>query len=121
MAIYNFQKIIGNNLLTFLKLKGYTKTALAKMTGISRPTLNQILEGRSPNPKIYEEQMQKVADAFSLPVDYFLKAPDIQQEKWQVPSTQYSDRSTTGRDPLTQELLNDLDELLTVAAYYIKG
>lgn len=122
MTLYNLQNIIGENLLIFLRLKGYTKTSLAKMTGISRPTINQILEGKSPNPKIYEEQIQKITDALKLPIDYFINFSDIQHEKWHLPSTQYSDRSTiSNRNQLTQDLLSDLDELLTVAAFYIKG
>ena len=59
MTLYNLQNIIGENLLIFLRLNGYTKSSLAKMTGISRPTINQILEGKSPNPKIYEEQIRR--------------------------------------------------------------
>ncbi|MGD7024644.1 helix-turn-helix transcriptional regulator [Rossellomorea vietnamensis] len=122
MPLYQLQSIIGENLLKFLRVNGYTKTSLAKMTGISRPTINQIVEGKSPNPKIYEEQIQKITDAFNLPIDYFTYFSDVQQEKWHLPSTQYSDRSTfSNRNELTKDLLSDLDELLTVATFYIKG
>ncbi|MFC7393027.1 helix-turn-helix domain-containing protein [Scopulibacillus cellulosilyticus] len=122
MKLYTLQNVIGENLLTFLRIKGYTKTSLAKLTGISRPTINQILEGKSPNPKIYEEQIKKITEALKLPIDYFINFSPAQQEKWQIPTTQYSDRSASSkRTQLTQDLLNDLDELLTVAAFYIKG
>ncbi|CAN7534553.1 helix-turn-helix domain-containing protein [Rossellomorea sp. LjRoot5] len=122
MRLYHLQSMVGENLLTYLRLKGYTKTALSKMTGISRPTINQILEGKSPNPKIYEEQLGKITEALQLPNDYFETFSGFHEEKWQLPSTQYSDRSAiSDKSPLTEELLNDLDELLTVAAFYVKG
>ncbi|RBP00013.1 helix-turn-helix domain-containing protein [Rossellomorea aquimaris] len=122
MRLYHLQTMVGENLLRYLRVKGYTKTALSKMTGISRPTINQILEGKSPNPKKYEEQLGKITEALDLPNDYFEEFSGIQEEKWQLPSTQDSDRSTiSNKSPLTQELLNDLDELLTVAAFYVKG
>ena len=57
-----------------------------------------------------------------MPSDYFINFSGMQHEKWHLPTTQYSDRTTTSnRNQLTQELLSDLDELLTVAAFYIKG
>lgn len=122
MQLYSFKEKIGENLLTFLRLKGYTKSSLSKLTGISRPTINQILEGNSPSPKIYEDQIQKITDSLNLPLEYFLNSPTQKPETWQLPSTQYSDRSSTlKRSELTQDLLDDLDELLTVAAFYIKG
>ncbi len=122
MKLYSLQQIIGENLLTFLRLNGYTKTSLSKLTGISRPTINQILEGQSPNPNIYEEQLKKITGALKLPLDYFINPPSNKPEIWQLPSTQYSDRSPAAkRSDIAQDLLDNLDELLTVAAFYIKG
>lgn len=122
MKLFSLKKSIGENLLHYIRLNGYTKTSFSKLTGISRPTLNQILNGDSPSPNIYEEQMKKITDALGLPLDYFTQLPSHEQEKWLLPATQYSDRfSGSERDALTRELLADLDELLSVAAFYVKG
>lgn len=121
MKLHSFKSKIGENLLTYIRMNGYTKSSLSKLTGISRPTLNQILEGQSPNPTIYEDQIRRITDRLELPIDYFINPPSIKPEKWLLPSTQYSDRATTSeRSRQTQELLDDLDELLTVATFYIK-
>ncbi len=120
--MHSYQKRIGENLLNFLRLKGYTKTSLSRLTEISRPTLNQIIEGRSPNPKIYEDQIKKITESLDLPNDYFLQNFQGNIEKWQLPTTQYSDRSSLSpeRSEYAQMLIDDLDELLTVAALYIR-
>ncbi|MCM3390449.1 helix-turn-helix transcriptional regulator [Ureibacillus chungkukjangi] len=122
MKLFNNQQTIGKNLLAFLRLKGYTKSSFAKMVEISRPTLNQIFEGNSPNPNTYKEQIKKITDALNVPIEFFLETALDTAEKWQTPTTQYSDHafSSPERSKEAQSLLNDLDELLTVAAIYIK-
>lgn len=121
MDLFPFKQRIGENLTNFLRLKGYTKTSLAKIANISRPTLNQILDGNSPNPNIYNQQLAKITDALALPFNYFLDNIDNRAEKWQLDSIQYSDRSANeDRNEWSKELLGDLDELLTVAAFYIR-
>ena len=121
MDLFTFKKRIGENLTAYLRLKGYTKTSLYKLTGISRPTLDQIFEGSSPNPTNFNQQLAKITTSLDLPIDYFINAPTEKVENWQLPNIQFSDRVSTGeRSPLAQELLGDLDELLTVAAFYIR-
>jgi transcriptional regulator with XRE-family HTH domain len=120
MNLFNFRSVIGENLLTFLRLKGYSKSSFSKLTGISRPTLNQIFEGSSPNPKIYNQQIEQIIDQLELPVDYFLTPPTVEYEKWRQPIVHYSDRvAEDNRGPIVQELLDDLDELTDIAALYL--
>jgi transcriptional regulator with XRE-family HTH domain len=121
LDFFTFKKRIGQHLTDYLRLKGYTKTSLSKIADISRPTLNQILDGSSPNPNIYNQQLAKITDALDLPSDYFIAVSGNKAEKWQLASIQYSDRKANEeRSEWSQELLEDLDELLTVAAFYIR-
>lgn len=121
MNLYTFRKQIGKNLMEYLHLNGYTKTSIARKTEISRPTLNQIFEGSSPNATNYNEQIKKITESLNLSPDYFLNPSMDKEEKWLMTNVQFSDHSPGyERSELAQELLNDLDELLIVAAFYIK-
>lgn len=120
MEIYNRRNLIGQNLLTYIRMKGYSKSSFAKLTEISRPTLNQIFSGESPNGTHYNEQIEKISRKLKLPLEYFLKTPRIELEPWQQPVIQYSDRAREAkRDEGTQELLDDLDHLMSIAALYL--
>lgn len=122
MNHFTFRKQVGKNLIEYLRLKGYTKTSIARKTEIPRPTLNKIFEGNSPNATDYNEQIRKITESLDLPSDYFLNTPKDKKEEWLKTNIKYSEHSPGyERTELAQELLNDLDELLTVAAFYIKG
>lgn len=120
MQLFEYRKLIGENLNTYIRLKGYSKSSFAKLTNISRPTLNQIFSGDSPNPTSYQDQMARITTALELPLDYFLTSPVIPIEKWRTPMIQYSDRAPKAeREPQVKELLDDLDELMSLAALYL--
>ncbi|ADG82320.1 helix-turn-helix domain-containing protein [Thermincola potens] len=120
MELFEYRKLIGENLNTYISLKGYSKSSFAKLTNISRPTLYQILSGDSPNPSTYQKQILRITEALGLPPDYFLTPPVIPNEKWRTTMIQYSDRAPTAeRKPQVKELLDDLDELMSLAALYL--
>ena len=89
------------------------------MVNVSRNSLNQIIAGNTTNPDIYHEHIQSITKSLNLPYDYFLKYRSGKLEKWQMKS-QKETHEYPERSKLAQELLDDLDELLTVAAFYIK-
>jgi transcriptional regulator with XRE-family HTH domain len=118
--LFNYKHEIGENLMTYIRLKGYSKSSFSRLAGISRPTLNQIFEGCSPNPGTYNQQISQITNTLELPIDYFLTLPEIEHEKWRQPVIQYSDRSVDERrDPVVHELLSDLDELTDMAPLYL--
>lgn len=120
MELFSCRENIGKNISTYLRLKGYSKSSFSKLTDISRPTINQILSGDSPSPTIYEDQINRITNALDLPLDYFLTEPVISLEKWRTPMIQHSDRAPNGeRDKIARELLNDLDDLMSIASLYL--
>jgi transcriptional regulator with XRE-family HTH domain len=119
--LFEFRKVIGENLLTYIRLNGYSKLSFSKLTGVSRPTLDKILAGESTNSKIFEEQIEGITSKLNLSKDYFLQEKIIQSNEWQTPSIQYSDRgSTNDRSSLAKKILEDLDDLLDIAPFYLK-
>lgn len=111
MNLFNNREIIGANLTAYIQLNGYTKTSILRLTGIARPSLDSILDNTSQDPVTYHSNIQRIADCLSLPLDYFLKTPTGVPPKQQEP--------VSSRSKLAQELLDDLDELITVSAFYI--
>ena len=119
MHLFTSQETIGKSIKEFICNNGYTITSFSRLVNLSKFSLNQIIEGIITNPDIYHEYIKKITEALSLPYDYFLKCRPEKLEKWQVTSlngiNQYPERSK-----IAQELLDDLDELLIVAVFYIK-
>lgn len=120
MNLFQERKKFGENLTIFIRIKGYSKSSFAKLINLSRPTLDKILAGDSTNVKKFEEQVEQIAQALNVSTDYFLQKPIVALEEWQRPAMQYSDRaSTKTRQSNVQQVLDDLDDLLDIAAIYL--
>jgi transcriptional regulator with XRE-family HTH domain len=89
--MFNYKGIIGENILSYIRLKGYSKSSFCRLSGISRPTLDLILAGTSQNPAIYEKHIRKITESLNVPLNYFLTMPQIDVPKWQNSIFQFSD------------------------------
>lgn len=121
MELYDYRKTIGQNLATYIRLKGYSKLSFSKLTNISRPTLDKILLGESPSSKTFEKQMSQIIGILGVPKWEFLTEPILKSKiSKNSPVVQYSDRSLGDkRTNYAQELLDDLDQLMGIAALYM--
>lgn len=120
MNLFQERKKIGENLATYIRLKGYSKSSFAKLINLSRPTLDKILAGDSTNIKKFEEQIEQISQSLNLSVDYFLQKPVVIPEKWQRSVMLYSDHTNEKvRSANVQQVLEDLDDLLDIAAIYL--
>lgn len=109
---YRYQEITTQNLIAFLRLRGYSKLSLSKLTGLSRPNIDCILNGEITNPSVYNSYIKKIIQTFDLPNDYFLINQNDQIAL--VPKI-YSKRSLAD-----QELFDGLDNLLDIFSMYLK-
>lgn len=120
MQYFEYRNIIAENLILYIRLKGYTKTSLSKTVGISLLELNQILQEDTTNPTNYEKLICKISTSLNLPSDYFLDSYTENEDNWHFSTTHHIDNVIkVERSEMVQTLLNDLEELLTVAAFYI--
>lgn len=62
---------IPERIESVMKERGISRYKLSKETGIPYTTVTQILNGRTKNPQI--AALQKIADYFNKPLDYFTK------------------------------------------------
>lgn len=115
---FDHRQTIAKNLIAFLRFKGYSKLSFSKLTGISRPTIDQILKGESPSPAIYNSQLTKINQAFDFSEDYLVKAQATPIPS-PPPTYAYSDRRVGEKSPQAQELLEGLDNILDIYSMYV--
>lgn len=116
---FEHQKTISKNLTAFIRVKGYSKLSLSKLTGISRPTIDQILKSESPNPTTYNAQILKINQTFDLPEDYFITAQTTPSISLPL-AYAYSDHGNgVEKSEKTKELLEGLDNILDIYSMYV--
>jgi transcriptional regulator with XRE-family HTH domain len=117
---YEHQNLIAQNLITFIRLKGYSKLSFSKLTGISRPTLDQILKGDSPNQTTYNTQISRINEALNLKEDFFLKTQPLTVAS-PVVTYAFSDHGVEAKRSMqAKELLDGLDNILDIYSMYMK-
>ncbi|MEK5037648.1 XRE family transcriptional regulator [Sporosarcina sp. FSL K6-3457] len=121
MSAFIRKEQIAEHLALFIRLRGYSKSSFAKKVNLSRPTINQILIGNSPNETIFNKQIKEIELAFQLPAGYFLATPQIESSMWPSPSLQFSDHLQDERESknVQAQLLDELEDLLDIASLYL--
>jgi len=60
--------MISENVARYVKEKGIKQTAIAEAVGISAPSLNNKLKGKT---KLYAEEYLAICEFLNMPSDYF--------------------------------------------------
>ena len=119
--IYNNKKLIGSNISRLIKKEGYTKSSFAKRTGISRPTLNKILEGDIPSSTTLENHINKILEVLNIDIqtllcnNYTHAQPNTLNTVYYDNAPQDYERSIT-----VNEKLDLLDGILDLCEIYYK-
>lgn len=118
---FEHRKKIAQNLISFIGMKGYSKLSLSKLTGISRPTIDQILKAESPSQTTYNSQIRKIITTFDLPENYFITLTQNIPEQTPSLAYAYSDHGADlEKNAVAQELLDGLDNILDIYSMYLK-
>ena len=102
------KEIIGNNISKLIKKEGYTKASFAKITGISRSTLNKILDGDI----LLEDHINKIVQVLNINIEDLLENNLVQDKQDTIP--QNYERSESANEKL--RLLNEILDLCEI--YY---
>ncbi|MEK4236197.1 hypothetical protein [Paenibacillus sp. FSL H7-0714] len=115
---FDHRETIAKNIVSFLRLKGYSKLSLSKLTYIDRTTIDQIIKGEGLNSKQYNTQIIKINKIFDLPEDYFITSPSsITPTIMNV----YSDHDVDSeKNAEVKELLCGLNNILDIYSLYLK-
>lgn len=61
--LFENRKKVGENILSIIKDNGYTKSSFARITDISRPTLDKLINGEIDNKATYTTHIQKILES----------------------------------------------------------
>lgn len=117
LNFYDHREMIAKNLVTFLRLKGYSKLSFAKLSEISRPIIDQIIKGESLDSQLYNKQIEKINKSFKLPDNYFITSHRSITPTTYIHTDQYVDSERT---PEVKELLDGLYNVLDIYSLYLK-
>lgn len=119
--IYNNKKLIGSNISRLIKKEGYTKSSFAKRTGISRPTLNKILEGDIPSSTTLENHINKILEVLNIDIQTLL-CNNYTHAQPNTLNTVYYDNAPQDyeRSVIVNEKLDLLDGILDLCEIYYK-
>ncbi|MDR3541971.1 MAG: hypothetical protein P4L69_13530 [Desulfosporosinus sp.] len=86
--MYEQRSIINENLLRYIRAKGYSKRSFALLINIERQILDSFISGDLKQTE-YESCLKFITNALQKPFDYFLHLPKIQLESWQLQDNHY--------------------------------
>jgi transcriptional regulator with XRE-family HTH domain len=111
---FEHQNTIAKNLLVFIRERGFSKLSLSKLTNISRPLIDQILNSNVPNQTLYNTLVRKINKTFDLPFDYFLSL-----NKNSNVVLDHTDDEKPQKSLRAQELHDALNDILDIYSMYI--
>lgn len=112
------RETIAENLVTFLRLKGYSKLSLSKLTNIDRNTIDQIINGKGLYSKQYNTKIIKINKTFDLPEDYFISSGSPTMST--TTNTYAHQDSGSEKSAEVKELLCGLNNILDLYSLYMK-
>ncbi|SHH13220.1 helix-turn-helix domain-containing protein [Tepidibacter thalassicus] len=108
---------VGENILNFIKDNGYTKSGFAKITNISRPTLDKLINGEIDSITTFTTHIQKITDSQNI------SEMDLLEDKPKsdnTPINAFSDNSPENhkRKPEAKEMFMILDDIISLYEMY---
>lgn len=111
----------GKQILQFIRGEGYTKSSFAKMINVSRPTLNQIIEGKTPSETTFNTQVTKILNAIGMELDDLMNYKN-QNNDTEIMKIAYSNNSPESHS-MSKSAVNTLkilDNILDLYEIYYK-
>lgn len=115
--LFDNRKAIGPKLLEIMKSKGHTKVSFSKLTGISRPTLNNLFKGETDSKTTFTTHINKIIDSVNITLEDIVNY----NENKEIQSVAvFSDNAPAEHDfnPETKEMFTVLDGILHLCELY---
>ncbi len=115
--LFDNRKFIGPKLLEIMKSAGHTKVSFSKLTGISRPTLNNLFNGETDSKTTFTTQITKIIDSVNITLEEIM---NYNENKATESVVVFSDNAPNERDfdPDAKEMFNVLDGILHLCELY---
>lgn len=115
--LFDNRKAVGSKLLEIMKSKGHTKVSFSKVTGISRPTLNNLFKGETDSKTTFTTHITKIIETVNITLEEII---NYNENKIAQNVAVFSDNAPTEHEhyPKAKEMFNVLDDILHLCELY---
>lgn len=116
-ALFETKKLVGEKLKACIRSKRVTKVNICKKAKISRPILEELLNGEIDNKSVFDEHLYKILDSLKITPDFLMKAlPETQQPDEMCLQAVFENYQMSEKAMREYELLQDILNLCSI--YY---
>ena len=116
-ALFETRKLVGEKLKACIRSKRVTKVNICKKAKISRPRLEEFLNGEIDNKSVFDEHLYKILDSLKITPDFLMKAlPETQQPDEMCLQAVFENYQMSEKAMREYELLQDILNLCSI--YY---
>ncbi|MEX2462559.1 MAG: hypothetical protein WD469_14895 [Paenibacillaceae bacterium] len=120
ISYFENQDLILKRIIALMRLNGHSRMSMCKITGISRPYIDLILNANFPNPTIYNDQINKIKESFNLNDDYFLKEQTLSKTPVKSDNDSLNHEVDYVRTNRVKELFEGLENVLDIYSSILK-
>ena len=116
--LFEERALVASKLKECIRDKGYTKVAFAGKAGISRPTLDKLLNGTVDSKSTFDRHLQKILKTLNMSVDDFMffHSPAEKKEATVFSENAPAEHEMSETASKQYDLLLDIIDLCTI--YY---
>lgn len=113
--VFDDRKRVGKNINEILKEKGHTKISFAKLIGISRPTLDNLINGKSTSLTTFGNQIDKIIKNANVSLEDIFNYRNTK-----VVTAYYSDNAPENHEvtPKAKEMFDILNDIVNLCELY---
>lgn len=118
--LFERRKKVGENILNIIRDNGYTKSSFSRVVGLSRPTLDKLINGEIDNKSTFTTHIQKIIENQRIDETELLEYKTKYDND--MPALAFSDNSPEQyeRKKETNEMFMFLDDILNLCENYYK-
>lgn len=118
--LFERRKKVGENILNIIKDNGYTKSSFSRVTDLSRPTLDKLINGEIDNKATFTTHIQKIIENQKINETELLEYKTKYDND--MPAFAFSDNSPEHyeRKKEAEEMFMFLDDILNLCETYYK-
>lgn len=116
-TLFEMRKLVGEKLKACIRSKGFTKVSICKKAKISRPILEELLNGEIDNKSVFDEHLNEILDSLKITPDFLVKvSPETQQPDEMCLQAVFINYQMSEKAMKEYELLQDILNLCSI--YY---
>lgn len=117
--LFEYRKIIGENILNIIKDNGYTKYSFSRLTNISRPTLDKLIKGEVDNLTTFKTHIEKILESQNMNEEQlmgYISKSNMKKEYDLALSDNAPDNHS--RNSKAQEMFDTLEDIVHLYGLY---